>query len=206
MGLCSFVGFSLVALLKLRIAVASSVAEHGLQGWQLQQLRRVGSVVAAPGLSGSGSIVVVRGLSCYTVACGILPDQVSNPYLFHWQVDYLALNHQGSSIHKFVCDMYEIYMNINVNKTLYEMHLMLCCFLITSSSLFLICSSYTALLFSGFPTLHFFQYYLSHSLRNFILFLSFDHLSISLRFLFWVLQVLRHHEKITFMTVNTQSK
>ena len=159
-----------------------------------------------PGLSGSGSIVVVRGLSCYTVACGILPDQVSNPYLFHWQMDYLALNHQESSIHKFVCGMYEIYMNINVNKTLYEMHLMLCCFLITSSSLFLICSSYTALLFSGFPTLHFFQYYLSHSLRNFILFLSFDHLSISLRFLFWVLQVLRHHEKITFMTVNTQSK
>lgn len=86
------------------------------------------------------------------------------------------------------------------------MHLMLCCFLITSSSLFLICSSCTALLFSGFPILHFFQYYLSHSLRTFILFLSFDHLSISLRFLFWVLQVLRHHEKTTSMTVNTQSK
>ena len=55
MGLCSFVGFSLVALLKLRIAVASSVAEHGLQGWQRQQLRRVGSVVAAPGLNSCGA-------------------------------------------------------------------------------------------------------------------------------------------------------
>ena len=102
--------------------------------------------------------------------------------------------------------MYEIYININVNKTLYEMHFMLCCFMITSSCLFLICWSYTALLFFGFPILHFFQYFLSRSLRNFILFLSFDHLSISLQFLFWVLEVLRYHEKTTSMTVNTQSK
>ena len=102
--------------------------------------------------------------------------------------------------------MYEIYININVNKTLYEMRFMLCCFMITSSCLFLICWSYTALLFFGFPILCFFQYYLSRSLRNFILFLFFDHLSISLQFLFWVLKVLRHHEKTTSMTVNTQSK
>ena len=57
MGLCSSVGFSLVAasrgyslvaLFRLLIAVASSVAEHGLQGLQA-------SVAVACGLSGRGS-------------------------------------------------------------------------------------------------------------------------------------------------------
>lgn len=101
-------GYSLVSVPRLLTVAASLGAERGL--WD------VASLVAAPGPWSTSSIAVVRGLSCCTVACGILPDQVSNPYLFHWQADYLALNHQGSSIHKFVCGVYEIYMNINVNK------------------------------------------------------------------------------------------
>ena len=32
----------------------------------------------------------------YSAACGIFPDQGSNPCLLHWQVDSLPLNHQGS--------------------------------------------------------------------------------------------------------------
>ena len=44
----------------------------------LQQLEHVGSVAAAPGFQNTGSIVVVRGLSC-SKACGIFPDQGSNP-------------------------------------------------------------------------------------------------------------------------------
>ena len=91
-------GFSLQWLLLLQ--------STGSRACRLQQLWHVGSVVVAPGLQSSGSVVVAHGLSCYIVACEIFPDQVSNPYLLHWQVDYLALSHQGSSIHKFVYGMY----------------------------------------------------------------------------------------------------
>ena len=51
------------------------------------------SVVVAPGLSScgswaleAGSVVVAHGLSC-SVACGIFPDQGSNPCPLHWQAD-----------------------------------------------------------------------------------------------------------------------
>ena len=36
-----------------------------------------------------------KGLSC-SAACGIFPDQGSNPCLLHCQVDSLSLSHQGS--------------------------------------------------------------------------------------------------------------
>ena len=39
--------------------------------------------------------VVAHGLHC-SMACGIFPDQGSNSGLQHWQVDSLALSHQGS--------------------------------------------------------------------------------------------------------------
>ena len=42
-----------------------------------------------------GSEVVVLGLSC-SAACGIFPDQGSNPCPLHWQVDSLPLSHLGS--------------------------------------------------------------------------------------------------------------
>ena len=51
-------------------------------------LRRTGSRRA-------GSVVVAHGPSC-SAACGILPDQGSNPCLLHWQVDSQPLRHQGS--------------------------------------------------------------------------------------------------------------
>ena len=38
---------------------------------------------------------MVQGLSS-SAACGIFPDQGSNPCLLHWQVDSLPLSHQGS--------------------------------------------------------------------------------------------------------------
>ena len=55
----------------------------------------MGSVVAAPVLWSTGSIVVAHRFSCFT-ACGIFLDQGSNPYLLHWQADFLPLSHQGS--------------------------------------------------------------------------------------------------------------
>ena len=42
-----------------------------------------------------GSAVVAHGLSC-SVACGILPDQGSNPCPLHWQAESQPLRHQGS--------------------------------------------------------------------------------------------------------------
>ena len=43
----------------------------------------------------AGSVVVAHGLSC-SAACGILPDQGSNPCALHWQADSQPLRHQGS--------------------------------------------------------------------------------------------------------------
>ena len=47
------------------------------------------------GSRGAGSVVVAHGPSCST-ACGIFPDQGSNPCPLHWQADSQPLCHQGS--------------------------------------------------------------------------------------------------------------
>ena len=48
-------------------------------------------------------VVESRGytLVAVPVACGIFPDQGSNPCLLHWQADSLPLSHQGSPIVDF---------------------------------------------------------------------------------------------------------
>ena len=43
----------------------------------------------------AGSVVVAHGPS-YSAACGIFPDQGSNPCPLHWQADSQPLRHQGS--------------------------------------------------------------------------------------------------------------
>ena len=43
----------------------------------------------------TGSVIVAHGPSCST-ACGILPDQGSNPCPLHWQADSQPLCHQGN--------------------------------------------------------------------------------------------------------------
>ena len=43
----------------------------------------------------AGSVVVAHGPSCST-ACGIFPNQGSNPCPLHWQADSQPLHHQGS--------------------------------------------------------------------------------------------------------------
>ena len=57
-------------------AAASPVAEHAL-------------------LCMRASVVLARGLGC-RMACGIFPDQGSNPCPLHWQADSSPLDHQGS--------------------------------------------------------------------------------------------------------------
>ena len=45
----------------------------------------------------AGSAGVVHGPSC-SAACGIFPDQGSNPCPLHWQADSQPLRHQGSPV------------------------------------------------------------------------------------------------------------
>ena len=48
----------------------------------------------------AGSVIVAHGPSC-SAACGILPDQGSNPCPLHWQADSQPLSHQGRPGHTF---------------------------------------------------------------------------------------------------------
>ena len=53
----------------------------------------------------AGSVAVAHGLSC-SAACGIFPDQGSNPCPLHWQADSQPLRHQGSPIYLFFKHLY----------------------------------------------------------------------------------------------------
>ena len=97
---CSERGLLFVVVHGLLIAVASFVVEHGFQARRLQQLWHTASVVVARELQSAGSVVVAHRLSC-SMACGILPDQGSNPCPLHWQVDSKPLRHQGSPNSRF---------------------------------------------------------------------------------------------------------
>ena len=49
----------------------------------------------------AGSVIVAHGPSC-SAACGIFPDQGSNPCSLHWQAYSQPLRHQGSPIFCFI--------------------------------------------------------------------------------------------------------
>ena len=49
----------------------------------------------------AGSVIVAHGPSC-SAACGIFPDQGSNPCPLHWQADSQPLRHQGSPVALFL--------------------------------------------------------------------------------------------------------
>ena len=66
----------------------------GLSLWRPLLLRSTGSRRTA-------SVVVAHRPSC-SAACGILPDQGSNPRPPHWQADSQPLSHQGSPVSLFV--------------------------------------------------------------------------------------------------------
>ena len=48
----------------------------------------------------AGSVIVAHGPIC-SAACGIFPDQGSNPCPLHWQADSQPLRHQGSPSYLF---------------------------------------------------------------------------------------------------------
>ena len=84
------------------LGLLASLGERGLlpgcDAHRLPQLRGEHRVDAAPGLWGTGSVVVAQGLAC-SVARGIFPDQGSNPCLLHCQADSLPLSQWGSPSH-----------------------------------------------------------------------------------------------------------
>ena len=53
----------------------------------------------------AGSVIVAHGPS-RSVACGIFPDQDSNPCPLHWQADSQPLRHQGSPVHLLYPSIY----------------------------------------------------------------------------------------------------
>ena len=56
----------------------------------------------------AGSVVVAYGPSC-SAACGIFPDQGSNPRPLHWQADSQPLHHQGSPEKSFLITFFMSY-------------------------------------------------------------------------------------------------
>ena len=99
-------GCSPAAVLGLLIAATSLV-------WSIRALRCTVSVVAAPGLYSTGSVVVVHGFrpvrekfNQEAAAGGISPDQALSPFLLHWQVDSLSLSHKGSPSPSFLLTIF----------------------------------------------------------------------------------------------------
>ena len=103
-----WVVFALQAFLQLwraRTTLGCSVRashRHGFSCCRTQALGPRASGIAAQELNSCGSWTLERRLSscgawisCST-ACGILPNQVSNSCLLHWQADSLTLSQQGS--------------------------------------------------------------------------------------------------------------
>ena len=60
-----------------------------------------GHSLRSTGSRRAGSAIVAHGPSC-SAACGIFPDQGSNPCPLHWQADSQPLRHQGSPQWSFI--------------------------------------------------------------------------------------------------------
>ena len=63
----------------------------------------------------AGSVIVAHGPSC-SVACGIFPEQGSNPCPLHWQADSQPLRHQGSPIDCFLITVIPCDFEVNKKK------------------------------------------------------------------------------------------
>ena len=91
---------------------------YGCVGWVFVSVQGLSPAVASGGHSSSqcaglslsrplllrstdsrraSSVIVAHGPTC-SAACGIFPDQGSNPCPLHWQADSQPLRHQGSPL------------------------------------------------------------------------------------------------------------
>ena len=67
----------------------------------------------------AGSVTVAHGPSCST-ACGIFPDQGSNPCPLHQQADSQPLRHQGSPPRNFLANPIHLYLFPSQKKLITE--------------------------------------------------------------------------------------
>ena len=67
----------------------------------------------------AGSVVVPHGPSC-SAACGIFPDQGSNPCPLHWQADSQPLCHQGSPAH-FLIGLFGVFLLLSCMSSFYQL-------------------------------------------------------------------------------------
>ena len=93
-----------MAVLGLRFS-ARAFSSCGKRGPLFIMVRRpltiAASLVGSTGSRRTGSVIVAHRPSC-SAACGILPDQGSNPCPLHWQADSQPLRHQGISLSFFL--------------------------------------------------------------------------------------------------------
>ena len=74
------------------------VASGGHSSWRCEVLSLSRPLLLwSTGSRRAGSVIVAHKPSC-SAACGILPDQGSNPCPLHWQEDSQPLHHQGSPV------------------------------------------------------------------------------------------------------------
>ena len=103
MYLCTYFWLCWVFVAARRLSPVSVSGGYSLLrcvGFSLQWpllLWSMGSRHAAQQLWLVGSVVVVNRPSC-SEACGIFPDQGSNPCPLHWQADSQPLRHWGSPL------------------------------------------------------------------------------------------------------------
>ena len=90
--------FLFLAVLRLRLC-ARAFSSCGKRGPRFiavcGPLTIAALLLRSTGSRRAGSVVVAHGPSC-SAACGIFPDQGSNPSPLHWQADSQPLRHQGS--------------------------------------------------------------------------------------------------------------
>ena len=70
----------------------------------------------------TGSVIVAHGPSC-SAACGIFPDQGSNPCPLHWQADSQPLRHQGSPLLVIFAARYWTHLFLNYWKGAYTVNM-----------------------------------------------------------------------------------
>ena len=90
-------GLRFVSVQGLSLVVASGATLH--RGVWASHYR--GLSLRSTGSRCAGSVVVAHGPSC-SAACGIFPDQGSNPCPLNWQADSQPLHHQGSPVGRFL--------------------------------------------------------------------------------------------------------
>ena len=89
----------------------------------------------------AGSVVVAHGPNC-SAACGIFPDQGSNPCPLHWQVDSQSLCHQGGpspiNFLIFVLMIFHIQLELTTYLPFLVFFILSCIYVLLSGAIFLL--------------------------------------------------------------------